>query len=73
MTRIVTLILLLFSLLITSCSGSNVDEEGPPVPDLDAWLDANPTVKASIKLENIEDVTYFWGGSLSETPYEILA
>ena len=64
-------VLLAFLLIgtLAGCSGSNVDEEGPPVPDLRSYLDENPTLRDSIRLENTALTTYFWGGPVDETLY----
>jgi hypothetical protein len=66
------LVIILSVICFASCTSSNVDVEGPQKPaSLAAWLDANPTIKDAIRLENsnLPAPSFIGGGTLSETSW----
>lgn len=63
-------LLLLVGFLSVSCTDKNIDVEGPPMPNLRSYLDANPNLKDNIKFEQDASPSYYYGGTLNELSYE---
>lgn len=67
--------LILILILLSACTQVNnadtISSEGPEVPDLSAWLTANPNIQAALKIEqdNSPSSSYWYGGTLVEKSY----
>ena len=61
---------LISHIFLIGCSGTDIDVEGVPAPNLRSWLSTHDTIRTSIKLEDDANPSYWYGGSLTELEYD---